>query len=687
MKDSSFKTQRKVLGRILVDEYHGEQLFSPRLVNELRGYGFGTVRFTEPYTYVQLAEYDILAIWFTRYFEGQRAQFTEADKQIIRQYLKDGGSALLIGLGWAWTEYEDRPSINEYPLNFITEPHGIFFTAAKIDTVAGVHYKQSPVSFSRPFMANHPVTVSVNQIGSPDSVPASLVVSGPAIRLVWGDNETYDADGAKNPVILAATNIGNGRVICLQHAGYITHMGYDNFTLLRNILTWLVGKEDSRAELEHVDAGSIMKSRVIEITDKGLESTPTIGIITALPKEFAAMRAMLENVRTRDKPARDGQHRYFIGEIPISENRRHQVVVALMPDMGNNSASSVASRLLVHFPSVKDIIMVGIAGGTPNVKKPNEHVRLGDVVVSDRNGVVEYDLVKEEIQEIKHRYPPRPPSARLLTAVSLLEADELAGERPWLKHIEKAAHLFNSSRPLKERDILRDFAYPNSPMPIDHPHDPRRTNGEPRVFLGTIASANTLLKNPVKRDALRDQFGVKAVEMEGSGVADAAWSEGAGYLVVRGICDYCDPDKTDEWQEYAAVVAAAYTRGLIELVPVNNLEGEANPKEPCMPQPKLLRRSEQVLQECEEFDTNQELRAVFNHPDLRPWQNFLPDAGNKAMRVMQTVSYLQSKRRGDGRYALVLLLERLRDLRSGELDLYRELDYLAQCWAVQLEQK
>jgi len=38
-------------------------------------------------------------------------------------------------------------------------------------------------------------------------------------------------------------------------------------------------------------------------------------------------------------------------------------------------------------------------------------------------------------------------------------------------------------------------------------------------------------------------------------------------LVVRGICDYCDDNKNDLWQGYAAVVAAAYTRALLELIP------------------------------------------------------------------------------------------------------------------------
>lgn len=74
-----------------------------------------------------------------------------------------------------------------------------------------------------------------------------------------------------------------------------------------------------------------------------------------------------------------------------------------------------------------------------------------------------------------------------------------------------------------------------------------------------------------KRDELRDRFKVKAVEMEGSGVADATWEyEKAGYLVVRGICDYCDvrtkATQTDAWKIYAAMAAAAYVRALIEAI-------------------------------------------------------------------------------------------------------------------------
>jgi nucleoside phosphorylase len=103
---------------------------------------------------------------------------------------------------------------------------------------------------------------------------------------------------------------------------------------------------------------------------------------------------------------------------------------------------------------------------------------------------------------------------------------------------------------------------------LNHPTDPIRNPGVPRVHHSPIASSGTLLKNPKRRDQLGAQFGVKAVEMEGAGIAEAAWAGGRGYLVIRGGCDYCDTHKNDDWQRYAAVVAAAYLKALLSQLPV-----------------------------------------------------------------------------------------------------------------------
>ena len=86
----------------------------------------------------------------------------------------------------------------------------------------------------------------------------------------------------------------------------------------------------------------------------------------------------------------------------------------------------------------------------------------------------------------------------------------------------------------------------------------------PKLHFGLIASGNIVLKNIKIRNMLKSKYKAKAVEMEASGVADAAWLKGKFCFVVKGICDYANPDKNDKWHPYAAAAAAALTREIIE---------------------------------------------------------------------------------------------------------------------------
>ncbi|MFX0066380.1 MAG: 5'-methylthioadenosine/S-adenosylhomocysteine nucleosidase [Candidatus Hermodarchaeota archaeon] len=289
------------------------------------------------------------------------------------------------------------------------------------------------------------------------------------------------------------------------------------------------------------------------------------GIITALPKEFVAVKVLLEDPIEICIPEGGARRRYLYGAVPSKFGGKHLVVLTLT-EKGNNRAAIRATLLLQHFPHIKSIIMVGIAGGVPNPMKPEDHVRFGDIVVSAHRGVVQYDFVSEKIEEVEYRSPPRPPSAELRDAARYLETEELQGNRPWLKFIEHGISELKWERPSENTDILIDL---DTKRQIKHPKDNKRIAKQPRVFQGVIASANTLLRNPKTREKLRDKFGAKAVEMEASGIADATWEHECGYLVVRGICDYCDPKKNDIWQEYASIVAAAYTRALLEEVAVD----------------------------------------------------------------------------------------------------------------------
>jgi hypothetical protein len=75
--------------------------------------------------------------------------------------------------------------------------------------------------------------------------------------------------------------------------------------------------------------------------------------------------------------------------------------------------------------------MVGIAGGVPHPNAPDKHVRLGDVVVSNEQGVFQWDSVKRTPEGDEHRDASPSPSASLFGRSRLLEAGRIEGKRPW----------------------------------------------------------------------------------------------------------------------------------------------------------------------------------------------------------------------------------------------------------------
>ena len=231
--------------------------------------------------------------------------------------------------------------------------------------------------------------------------------------------------------------------------------------------------------------------------------------------------------------------------------------------MGNNSSAIVATHALRSFHSaLEHVLMVGIAGGCPNARRVDEHVRLGDVVVGTK-GVVQYDYVKRKVADVECRGIPQRPSRALVDASNALEIKRLGApaKASWVRWILQGADADPGfQRPKK--DLLH-----HGKRVVAHPTDPRRRMKVPLVHHGVIGSANILLKDPKLRDKVRDQFSVRAIEMEGSGIMDAGWAMDKDIMVVRGVCDYCDDHKSDTWQRYAALAAAAYTRGLIEALP------------------------------------------------------------------------------------------------------------------------
>lgn len=313
--------------------------------------------------------------------------------------------------------------------------------------------------------------------------------------------------------------------------------------------------------------------RVI-IRQENVDYTKKIGIITVLSEEYYSMKSMLANPHDEIFPGHGIGNRFTVGDIKTSFNTVYSVVLCQTLGDGNNKAALRAAKMLEHYPNLTVIFMVGIAGGTPidpNVfteydenKIIENHVRLGDIVVG--KGIIQYDYKKENANGFfKPKGDNIPPCALVEESKQILDnlqfEENDISKLPWNKYIDTfIKNNISFSRPKESTDIFRDY----DGNQISHPIDKIRNNKYPKVFCGKIASSNAVLKNPEKRDLLKKQFNVFAIEMETSGIADATWESTIGYYAVRGICDYCDRSKNDLWHNYAAITAAAYTRALLE---------------------------------------------------------------------------------------------------------------------------
>jgi nucleoside phosphorylase len=149
-----------------------------------------------------------------------------------------------------------------------------------------------------------------------------------------------------------------------------------------------------------------------------------VGWVCALPKEMAAVRAILDEEHG-PMPSQDAQDRnnYVLGHI-----YSHNVVIACLPAGvdGTNAAAIVAVNILRTFKGLRFGLMVGIGGGIPNLDKGVD-IRLGDVVVSQpdktHGGVVQYDKGKSlEGGKFERKGALNKPLSLLLAALTSLQA-------------------------------------------------------------------------------------------------------------------------------------------------------------------------------------------------------------------------------------------------------------------------
>lgn len=319
----------------------------------------------------------------------------------------------------------------------------------------------------------------------------------------------------------------------------------------------------------------------------------TVGWIAALPIELAAALAMLDEKHSKpndfEKHPSDNLS-YSWGQIG-----HHNIVIASLPAgvYGTISAATTAKTMSYSFPNIKVGLMVGIGAGIARPKHGHD-IRLGDIVVSQPHGqsggVVQYDLGKGRVSEdqghtthtFKRIGSLNSPPAALLNALALLQAHaemEDSKVSSFLQDMLQRYPRMAKNEPGKpgyvyqgqDNDKLFEASYTHgSEMGCDDcdtartiPRTARPDPSVPEVHYGVIASGNKLVKDAAERDSILKESGEDCIclEMEAAGLMNSF-----PCLVIRGICDYADSHKNDQWQKYAAGTAAAYAKEFLGFV-------------------------------------------------------------------------------------------------------------------------
>ncbi|KAK6814755.1 hypothetical protein RU639_009765 [Aspergillus parasiticus] len=285
-----------------------------------------------------------------------------------------------------------------------------------------------------------------------------------------------------------------------------------------------------------------------------------VGWICALPLEAAAATALLDEEHPPLDQDPGDMNAYTLGRIG-----RHNIVIGCLPlgTIGESPATAVAKDMLRSFPNIKIGFMVGIGGGAPGPasEKPEDDIRLGDIVVSKpgpgHGGVIQYDYGKtlSEGEFIDIGYLNRPPNVILTALTKLISRNELEGSSVPRQVTDMGKKYPRKCQEWKYQGVENDqlfvesFRHPDIDRSCKDIHcaesEDRLVSRKPRcstapvVHCGLIASGNQVMRDAVAREKLRKKH---------------------------------DSHKDKRWQPYAAAVSAAFTKELLQLIPVVQLE-------------------------------------------------------------------------------------------------------------------
>lgn len=373
-----------------------------------------------------------------------------------------------------------------------------------------------------------------------------------------------------------------------------------NSTVLERILE-ILAKNQGQMEVEYNQFHPTMgnnKSRYTQFSDdktlaeKSSQSLSTVNnpnkkddkmenqqsadvvIITALEKERDAVLRYLDSpkkVQTKNRIV------YKSNLHHENSDSFYQIILLCLEAMGNVHAA-IATTQAIDIWNPDIIILTGIMGG---IEKEKERY-LGDLIAAEQ--IVGYEMGKLTDAGTERRYDVLRPAHAFITAARSFPPEKWA-----------------------------------LASTIPRPDDPdRRTI--PKIHWGAVASGEKVIADTKTSAELQNHWlKLTGVEMEGYGTALAVYTAESrpGFFMVKGICDWANPDKNDKWQAYAADVAAVYVVNLLKAKPFSSHfeKHQAQIKVPLHYLGKIK------IQLCQRLGTNwQDLADYFDIPAHRSAQ-------------------------------------------------------------------
>lgn len=246
-----------------------------------------------------------------------------------------------------------------------------------------------------------------------------------------------------------------------------------------------------------------------DISQNSTEKDIFFGIVTALPIELDAVLEHFEFEKVK-KEFRS----YYVGDFCSEVNSNCYSIVAVQSLYAGNTPSAIVTKDLIHDWNPKYIIMIGIAGGYHE-----DELNLGDVVIADQ--IFDYDYTKEY--------------------------EGFSQKRPRIGH--------------SDRYLLQCVTNFRWKLPILNIDCPDGSENTPKYVISNIATGNKVIASNEMKERIKEHHGkITAIEMEAGGVVEAAGQlkSPVGILIIRGISDFGDEDKDDNWHEYSAKSAAKF---------------------------------------------------------------------------------------------------------------------------------